>query len=353
MLEIKVKKQLGQLAFEARLDIPSQGITGIFGLSGSGKSSLINFVSGLLKPDEGRICLNERTLVDTQTGVNLAPHKRHIGYVFQDARLFPHYNVKGNLCYGIKRGHFQQSEFERIVGLLGIDHLLQRYPITLSGGEKQRVAIGRALLTQPEMLLMDEPLSALDLPRKRELLNYLEKLSRQIQIPILYVTHSIDELLRLAERVVLLDDGKVKAYDDLERIWQNPLFTPWQTRQEKSAVLTLPILLQHEHYAMTALNLAERPLWVKLLDAPVGQPIRLCIQSSDVAISLTLPEHTSVRNILPVSVIGVETAREHADVKVRCGNYEFWAKISLWAQEELQLETGQSVYAQIKAVSIL
>lgn len=227
MLEINVQKTLGKLHFSADLTLPNQGVTGIFGLSGSGKTTLINLVSGLLQPDAGYIRLNGRELVNCAKGICLPPNQRKMGYVFQDARLFPHYRVKGNLCYGMKKGTDGET-FERVVQLLGIEPLLKRYPITLSGGEKQRVAIGRALLSKPDMLLMDEPLSALDLPRKRELLDYLDKLAQDISIPILYVTHSLDELQRLAQQVVLLDQGKVKAYERLNNLLNNPLFKQWK-----------------------------------------------------------------------------------------------------------------------------
>lgn len=226
MLHINVQQQLGRLTLRADLQLPTQGVTAIFGLSGSGKTSLINLVSGLTHPDQGFIRLNDRTLVDVENGENLPVHQRKIGYVFQDARLFPHYNVKGNLRYGMK--NVSHEDFDYIVQLLGIEPLLKRYPLTLSGGEKQRVAIGRALLTDPDILLMDEPLSALDVPRKRELMQYLESLSKEINVPILYVTHSLDELLRLADRVVLMENGKVKAYDTLENVWNSPLFAPWK-----------------------------------------------------------------------------------------------------------------------------
>ncbi|PVX39189.1 molybdate transport system ATP-binding protein [Pasteurella langaaensis DSM 22999] len=226
MLEINVKKTLGETQLEADLQIPARGVTAIFGVSGSGKSSLINLVSGLLNPDWGYIRLNGKTLVDTDKGICLAPNKRHIGYVFQDARLFPHYSVKGNLYYGIKDK--SAVNFDAILKLLGIEHLLKRYLFSLSGGEKQRVAIGRALLSSPDILLMDEPLSALDLPRKRELLAYLEKLSQEVEIPILYVTHSVDELTALAERVILLDSGKVIAYDDVQNVLRSPFFSKWK-----------------------------------------------------------------------------------------------------------------------------
>ena len=255
MLHIDVKKQLGTLSLEAHLDIPSQGVTALFGLSGSGKSSLINLVSGLINPDEGVIALNDRELFNSAENSCVPINQRNIGYVFQDARLFPHYTVNGNLRYGMK--NTSKDEFNYIVELLGIGHLLKRYPITLSGGEKQRVAIGRALLTDPEILLMDEPLSALDLPRKRELMNYLERLSKEINIPILYVTHSLDELLRLAERVVLLTNGKVETYDVLENIWESPLFLPWKQENEQSAVLSLPVFMHNPSYKMTALSKCE------------------------------------------------------------------------------------------------
>ena len=253
MLHINVQQQLGRLTLRADLQLPTQGVTAIFGLSGSGKTSLINLVSGLTHPDQGFIRLNDRTLVDVENGENLPVHQRKIGYVFQDARLFPHYNVKGNLRYGMK--NVSREDFDYIVQLLGIEPLLKRYPLTLSGGEKQRVAIGRALLTDPDILLMDEPLSALDVPRKRELMQYLESLSKEINVPILYVTHSLDELLRLAERVVLMENGKVKAYDTLENVWNSPLFAPWKGESEQSSVLALPVYLHNPTYKMTALSL--------------------------------------------------------------------------------------------------
>lgn len=226
MLKVNLTKQLGQLQLQANLTLPSQGITVLFGLSGSGKSSFINLISGLLTPDQGSIQLNERLLVDTEKQINLPIHQRRIGYVFQDARLFPHYRVKGNLNYGVRDA--DPAQFSRIVELLGIEHLLKRYPITLSGGEKQRVAIGRALLSKPDMLLMDEPLSALDLPRKNELLTYLEHLVQEISIPILYVTHSIDEMLRLADRVLLFKQGELTLFNQVELLTDAPNFAPWR-----------------------------------------------------------------------------------------------------------------------------
>ncbi|WP_288062095.1 molybdenum ABC transporter ATP-binding protein ModC [Rodentibacter caecimuris] len=351
MLQINVKKQLGQLALQVNLSIPEQGVTAVFGLSGSGKTSLINLVAGLIQPDEGFIRLNDRTLVDIETQVNIAVHQRKIGYVFQDARLFPHYNVKGNLCYGMK--NIQKEDFDYIVELLGIRHLLKRYPLTLSGGEKQRVAIGRALLTDPEILLMDEPLSALDMPRKRELMQYLERLSQEINIPILYVTHSLDELLRLADLVILMENGKVKTYDSVERIWNSSIFAPWKEENEQSSVLALPVHLHNPPYKMTALSLGEQSLWINQVNTEVGELVRICIYSSDVSIALQKSQQTSIRNILQGQIAQIDIQDSRVDIALLVEGYKIWASISKWAQNELRFTVGMNVYVQIKAVSVV
>ena len=351
MLHIDVKKQLGTLPLEAHLDIPSQGVTALFGLSGSGKSSLINLVSGLINPDEGVISLNDRELFNSAENVCVPINQRNIGYVFQDARLFPHYTVNGNLRYGMK--NTSKDEFNYIVELLGIGHLLKRYPITLSGGEKQRVAIGRALLTDPEILLMDEPLSALDLPRKRELMNYLERLSKEINIPILYVTHSLDELLRLAERVVLLTNGKVEAYDVLENIWESPLFLPWKQENEQSAVLSLPVFMHNPSYKMTALSIGDQRIWINQVEAQINDNVRICIHSSDVSISLNKVEQSSIRNTLYGRIVKILELENRVDLKLDIGGKHLWASISKWSFHDLALQLGQLVYAQIKAISVM
>ena len=351
MLHIDVKKQLGTLPLEAHLDIPSQGVTALFGLSGSGKSSLINLVSGLINPDEGVIALNDRELFNSAENSCVPINRRNIGYVFQDARLFPHYTVNGNLRYGMK--NTSKDEFNYIVELLGIGHLLKRYPITLSGGEKQRVAIGRALLTDPEILLMDEPLSALDLPRKRELMNYLERLSKEISIPILYVTHSLDELLRLAERVVLLTNGKVEAYDVLENIWESPLFLPWKQENEQSAVLSLPVFMHNPSYKMTALSIGDQNIRINQVEAQINEKVRICIHSSDVSISLNKVEQSSIRNTLYGRIVKILELENRVDLKLDIGGKHLWASISKWSFHDLALQLGQLVYAQIKAISVM
>jgi molybdate transport system ATP-binding protein len=225
MLQIQISKQLASFSFQFKHDIKCQGITAILGVSGSGKSTLINLINGLIKPDHGYIQLNNTLLVDCNRHIFIAPENRQIGTIFQDALLFPHYKIIKNLTYGAK--NLNLSKFDEIVNVLNIRSLLNRYPATLSGGEKQRVAIGRALLTNPLLLLMDEPLSALDMPRKKELLIYIKKLSNELNLPIIYVTHNINEVKQIANNVAILDQGKLIEFGKVERVLQSDYLKEW------------------------------------------------------------------------------------------------------------------------------
>ena len=350
MLELDFSQLLGGCQLEVQTRLPGRGITAVFGVSGAGKTSLINAIGGLTRPQRGRIVLNDRVLSDTERGIWLPPEKRRIGYVFQDARLFPHYRVRGNLQYGMASG--MRSHFDSLVQLLGIESLLLRYPWTLSGGEKQRVAIGRALLTAPEILLMDEPLASLDLPRKRELMPYLQTLAKEVKTPILYVSHSLDELLHLAENVLVLDKGSVKANGPLEQVWASSAMRPWLPRAEQSSVLRVEVQEQHPHYAMTALSLGGHRIWVSRIDAPRHTPMRIRIQAADVSLVLEPPVGSSIRNVLPAEVIELLEIDQQTEVKLRIGDSELWARITPWARDELMITPGMSLYAQIKSVSI-
>ncbi|QYN42404.1 molybdenum ABC transporter ATP-binding protein [Gilliamella sp. ESL0443] len=225
MLNINVSKKLASFVFEFKHEINCQGVTAILGVSGSGKSTLINLINGLIKPDNGYINLKQDSLVDTEKHIFVTPEKRQIGTVFQDALLFPHYKVIKNLTYGAKS--LDTEKFDDIVTVLNIGSLLDRYPAMLSGGEKQRVAIGRALLTNPKLLLMDEPLSALDMPRKKELLSYINKLVSDLNIPIIYVTHNINEVKRIAQHVAVLEQGKLIDFGTTEQILQSNYLKDW------------------------------------------------------------------------------------------------------------------------------
>ncbi|MCK8602796.1 molybdenum ABC transporter ATP-binding protein [Syntrophobacteraceae bacterium DRH4] len=209
VLDICVRKKQGDFTIHASFTLQGVGVTALFGRSGSGKTSIVNMVAGLMRPDEGRIIVNGHTLFDSAKGINVPPEKRRIGYVFQDDRLFPHLSVRANLTYGMpgRRSKNRCVAFEQAVAVLGVEQLLDRRPAKLSGGEKQRVAIGRALLTSPSILLMDEPLASLDGARKAELLPFIAQLSREFSIPILYVSHAVEEITVLADRIVLVDAG--------------------------------------------------------------------------------------------------------------------------------------------------
>ena len=225
MINIDVVKQLTTFSFEFKQMVPCQGVTAILGVSGAGKSTLINLINGLIKPDQGKISLNDVTLVATKQNIFVPPEQRNIGTVFQDALLFPHLRVIKNLTYGAK--NINRQKFDEIINVLNINHLLKRYPTMLSGGEKQRVAIGRALLTNPKLLLMDEPLSALDMPRKKELLNYIDTLVNEFKVPIIYVTHNINEVKRIANYVVILEQGKLLTHGDTHNILQSDYLKEW------------------------------------------------------------------------------------------------------------------------------
>lgn len=351
MLKLNLTQQLGELSLEANLEIPAQGVTAIFGRSGAGKSSLINLVAGLSHPDSGSITLGEKVLFDSQANINLPPEKRKIGYVFQEPRLFPHYTIEKNLKYGVK--HADNAHFKQIIQLLGIESLLARYPAGLSGGEKQRVAIGRALLSQPDILLMDEPLSALDLPRKKELLDYLATLAKSVAIPILYVTHSLDEIVRLADRLILIERGKIIAFDTVNHVWHSPIFTDWQPDSQKMSLLELPISQHQPEYHMLGLAIEQQQLWIPVLPRyQFGKTLRLTIASKDVSIVLEKPQYSSIRNILRGEIVEIEEQQDRVDIAVKIGLETIWASISLWSFDEMALTIGQSVYIQIKTVSL-
>ncbi|WP_122032054.1 molybdenum ABC transporter ATP-binding protein ModC [Aliivibrio sp. EL58] len=356
MLVIDIKKQLGDLNLDVQLSLPSSGISAVFGRSGAGKSSLANIISGLSSPDSGRISLNNSVLFDSDTRVSVPPEQRHIGYVFQDARLFPHYKVEGNLLYGCNGK--RTNLFNDVVKLLDIESLLQRYPHSLSGGEKQRVAIGRAILSEPALLIMDEPLASLDLPRKHEVMPYLERLAKEIQTPIIYVSHSLDEILRLADHMVLLNQGKVSLAGDITQVWSSPLMRPWLSASEHSVLLEGTITELHPEHPMTlvTLNNSQQGIWVK---SPCdcteeGQNIRLRIRANDVSLIKQQPDQSSIRNILPVIIESLTEDKENdvVAVKLNLSGHVLWANITRWAKEDLGLEPEQQWFAQIKGVSV-
>jgi molybdate transport system ATP-binding protein len=353
MIDIDIEQRLGtfHLAVCFSADAP---IVGLFGRSGSGKTSVINAIAGISRPLRGQIRVNDTVLFSVAQRIDLAPEQRRVGYVFQDALLFPHMDVQANLLYG-QRLRAPKDRFidqGRVIDLLGLGALLQRKPKTLSGGEKQRVAIGRALLAQPRILLMDEPLAALDIPRKTEVLDYIERLRDEVDIPIVYVSHSVTEITRLADTVVVLADGKCLAVGDVDEVMGRLDVKPATGRYEAGAVLETRVTAQHPEDRLTTLAFDGGELIVPHLEAGIGERVRARIRARDVSLALRRPTDISILNVLPARVAAIdEEPGPSVDLQLAVGSSILIARITRRSLRELDIRTGQELYALVKAVS--
>lgn len=355
MLRVALKKRLGGFELDASFTAPTPGITALFGRSGCGKSTLISLIAGLLTPDSGRVTIGDDVLVDSGRQYSLDARHRRIGVVFQDARLFPHLTVEGNLRYGARRaprGTREHLGFDAAVLLLGLERLLQRRPRDLSGGEKQRVALGRALLSQPRLLLLDEPMASLDMARREELLPYLERLRDHSRLPIVYVSHQFDEVLRLATRVVLLDAGRVVADGDIATVSRDANLRAIVGAESVGAVVAGAVL-RIDGTGLASLRVGDAELTVEV-DAQPGQRIQLQVLARDVIIATEPPRALSVRNVVPARVIAVTQDSGRAVlVELDIGRTTtLLARITERASVELGLQPDKPVWALIKAVSL-
>ncbi|MEA3533481.1 molybdenum ABC transporter ATP-binding protein [Rhizobium sp. CC-YZS058] len=353
-LSLSVRHRLGaaslDLAFES-----GAGITALFGRSGAGKTSIMRLVAGLLRPDEGRISFDGETLVDTQTRRFLPAHRRGFATVFQEARLFPHLSVRRNLAYGrwLSRVRPNAAEFDRVVDLLGIAPLLSRRPEGLSGGEKQRVAIGRALLAAPRMLLMDEPLAALDEARKAEILPFLERLRDQTAIPILYVSHSVAEVSRLADRVLLIEDGRLAGSGTATEMLSLPSASHGIDRREEGTVVEAVVEAEQPDPRLTRVRAGALQLRLPRRALVPGQGVRLRIAARDVLIATQRPEGLSALNSLAGTITGLAPAgANQVDVMLDCSGTRLSARITDVSCDLLALAVGQRVHAVIKTVAL-
>jgi molybdate transport system ATP-binding protein len=359
MLRVAALKKRDGFCLQADFAAPTPGVVALFGRSGCGKTTLINIISGLLTPDEGRIQLDETLLTDTRAGVSVPVERRRMGYVFQDARLFPHFSVLGNLRYGMKRvppsgqPHTHSISFDEIVSLLGLSPLLHRRPHQLSGGERQRVGLGRALLSQPQLLLLDEPLASLDIARREEVLPYLEVLRERLAIPMVYVSHQFEEVLRLATHVVLMDAGRVIAEGSLGEVSLLPELRAIVGPDSVGSVLDGVVTRIDSALGMADLQLGRGVLHVSLQGVTVGSPVRVQLLARDIILATQKPHGLSVRNELQGVVIDL-TPDDHETVlvKVDVGNSIVLARITREAAQALSVRPGNPVWVLVKAVSI-
>lgn len=351
-LEVSLRHSFGAFAIDVAFTAPP-GITVLFGRSGSGKTTIVNAVAGLLRPEGGRIAMDGRPLTDVSGGVFLPPHRRRIGYVFQEGRLFPHLTVRRNLGYGAwfaPRGAWRE-EFGRIVEMLGIGPLLERRPGALSGGEKSRVALGRALLSAPEMILADEPLAALDEARKAEILPYFERLRDETPIPILYVSHSASEVARLATTVVALEAGRVIAEGPAAEVLGDPAVLPAGAR-EAGAILSARVIRHHKD-GLTELEAGGLPLFLPRLGRAPGEAVRVRIAAHDVILARARPEGLSALNILPGMVAEIRAGEgPGALVALDTPAGRVLARITRRSALALGLAPGAPVHAVVKTVSV-
>ncbi|MBP6733726.1 MAG: molybdenum ABC transporter ATP-binding protein [Chromatiaceae bacterium] len=341
--------------------LPGRGVTALFGPSGSGKTSLLRYIAGLEKASQGRLIFKGEVWQDSGRGLFRPTYQRPLGYVFQEPSLFPHLSVRGNLDYGHKRaGGERRVALEPVVALLGIGPLLERDPGGLSGGERQRVAIARALATSPRLLLMDEPLAALDLKLKAEILPYLERLHDELEIPVLYVSHSPEEVARLADHILVLEAGQVRAAGPARDILSR-LDLPLARDNEASSFLDGLVLAHDESYGLTRIQVPGASLWVPSPPRPMGARVRVRIQARDVSIALGKPGASSILNILPTRILEIG-AGEGPRLLVKLGlgpaagagsESCILARITRQSRDLLSLVLGQEVYAQVKAVALM
>lgn len=356
VLDVSVTHRLGDFRLDAAFAADGR-LTVLFGRSGSGKTSLVNVIAGLVRPDRGRVAIDGEVLVDTQAGMFTPKHRRRIGYVFQEARLFPHLTVRQNLLFGrwfAPRQAPAGSELADVLDLLGIGHLLDRRPGALSGGEKQRVAIGRALLSKPRLLLMDEPLASLDEARKAEILPYIERLRDELRFPIVYVSHSVAEVVRLATTLVTLDQGRVTACGPTAEVISRLDAGGLSGAAEAGSLLAARVEEHDDRYGLTLLRSPAGLLQVPRSHLPIGAEARLRVLANDVFISTAPPAGISALNVLRGTVMEIGPRREGPAIEIRldCSGVPLLARLTAKSADALGLAPGVAVYALIKTVSI-
>lgn len=338
---------------DVNLSLPAQGITVLFGASGCGKTTLLRTIAGLQSDVDAQVILRGEVWQDQH--INLPAHRRPIGYVFQEASLFPHLSVRANLMYGRKRAaDASRIALEPLIELLGIGHLLERSPDRLSGGERQRVGIARALAVNPQLLLMDEPLAALDLKRKQEILPYLETLHRELAIPVLYVTHSPDEVARLADHLVVLDAGRVVASGPLTAL-SHSTDMPLSLADDIGVVIDATVKQIDDAWQLAEVAFDGGSLWTAAVGLRNGSPQRVRVRAGDVSIATEKPVASTIQNVLPAQIYRITDAGTDGLVLVhlKVGASALVAKVTARSVAQLGLAVGNRVWAQVKSVALV
>lgn len=355
MLRLDFTTRRGDFTLSVRADLPERGITGVFGRSGAGKSTLIDTIAGLTRPERGQVVLGERSFVDIERGLWTPIEQRRVGYVFQDAKLFPHLRVLANLRYGAKRvqDSRRDPDWARVLEVMDLGHLLQRWPNSLSGGERQRVAIARALLAQPELMLMDEPLASLDAPRKAEILHYIERLRDEYPMPVLFVSHSVDEMVRVADHLLLLSEGRVVACGPFLEMVADTGLQPHLGRFEAGSVIECTVVSHDEHFELSTLAFGGGSLRVPRLALPLGTRLRARLRARDVALATREPQELSITNRVHGRIVDlVQREGPYLDVVVDASGTRLLALVTRESCQRLGLAIGTPVVALIKAVAL-
>jgi molybdate transport system ATP-binding protein len=356
MGDVAFRGIVGTFPLDVAFTFPMRGVTALFGPSGCGKTTILRCMAGL-QHLPGRLEIARDIWQDSARCIFRAPHRRPVGYVLQEASLFPHLSVRGNLRFGMRRSGIRESDhalrFDDIVQLLGIGHLLRRDATTLSGGERQRVAIGRALLSQPRILLMDEPLSALDSMTKDEILPYLETLHRTLHIPMVYVSHDIAEVARLADRIVVLSGGRKIADGPVTKVWERLDLRSAIDRAEAGVILEVRVLRHDTAFRLTYLDHHGQELAIPMVDRAPGSILRIRILARDVSLAIERPSGISIRNILAGTIRDIieEPETAHAEVLIDLGGAVVRSSVTRASVAELNLAPGRAVFAMVKSIA--
>jgi molybdate transport system ATP-binding protein len=342
-------------ALDVRLDLPGRGVSALFGPSGCGKTTTLRAVAGLERA-RGHLAMGEEVWQNDDQGVFLPAYRRPLGYVFQESSLFEHLSVRGNVEYGMRRvpGPQRQVSLEQAVDLLGIAPLMERRPDTLSGGERQRVAIARALATSPQLLLLDEPLAALDAQRKSEVLPYLERLHQQLQIPVLYVSHAIEEVARLADTVVVLDQGRIVATGPLANTMAR-IDLPGALGEDPGVLLEAIVVERDARWHLARVGFPGGALWLRDSGRAVGQAVRVRVLARDISVAVHQPSPTSIQNVLPcvLGAIATDAHPSQALLRLACGDSILLARVTARSVDAMGLVIGQPLWAQVKSAALV